>query len=226
MLKNCLNFILSKYNRHRFTDFHREKEKSICESVAISLRNGICRQLLIKKSVVCAPLIFLFCLTAYSQNEFLSTQGKDTIIKSKDTIIIGTNTGKIYHLRPFIDIPIVVIGASWTGYAFTKIYNKEPSTVQEIMNLKKSDIPSFDRWAAGKSDKTADKNSDYVFYGSIPVPFALLIDKDIRQDAWKIGYLYLEAMSITGLVYTGSTYFVDRYRPETYNTSIPAEART
>jgi membrane-associated phospholipid phosphatase len=33
-------------------------------------------------------------------------------------------------------------------------------------------------------------------------------------------------MSITGLFYTGSVYLVDRYRPETYNTSIPAEDRT
>jgi len=33
-------------------------------------------------------------------------------------------------------------------------------------------------------------------------------------------------MAITGLLYTGSVYFVDRYRPQTYATEIPVEERT
>jgi membrane-associated phospholipid phosphatase len=53
-----------------------------------------------------------------------------------------------------------------------------------------------------------------------------LFDKHIRKDAGKIGFLYLEAMSITGLLYTGSTYLTDRFRPETYADQIPPEDRT
>ena len=44
----------------------------------------------------------------------------------------------------------------------------------------------------------------------MPLPLVLLADKDIRQDAGEIGFLYLEAMSLTGLLYTGSVYIKDR----------------
>ena len=121
--------------------------------------------------------------------------------------------------------PVVAVGAGWSGFAFSKIYNKKPSTPEEIENLDRNDIPAIDRWAAGMSDANADANSNYLFYGTIPVPFTLLLDKKIRRDAAKIGYMYLEAMSITGLFYTGSVYFVDRYRPETYDTTISVDAR-
>ena len=132
---------------------------------------------------------------------------------------------KIYRLRPAADIPIVAIGGGWSGYAFTKIYSKKASTKEEILSLNKADLPAIDRWAAGKSDPAAAKTSDLFFYGSIPVPFFLMLDKKIRHDGWKVAYLYLESMAITGMLYTGSVYFVDRYRPETYNTSLPVEKR-
>lgn len=140
-----------------------------------------------------------------------------------------TNTSKekkeIYKLCPAADIPIVAVGAGWSIYAFTKIYSKKASSEAEILNLDKNDIPKIDRWAAGKSDPAADANSDILFYGSIPVALTLLLDKDIRHDGWKYTFMYLEAMSITGMLYTGSVYFVDRYRPETYNTKLPVEKR-
>jgi membrane-associated phospholipid phosphatase len=135
---------------------------------------------------------------------------------------IKVNTGEIYRLKPVADIPIIAVGCGWSVFAFPKIYSKDGSTEEQILNLKKEDIPSFDRWAAGKTNETADKNSDYFLYGSTIVPFFLLLDKDIRHDAGKVGLMYLEAMSITGLLYSGSVYFVDRYRPLTYNTSVPA----
>lgn len=133
---------------------------------------------------------------------------------------------RIYKLRPIVDVPVVSIGVGWSAFAFSQIYSKNASTEEEIRNLKRSNIPTFDRWAAGKSDPKADANSDYLFYGTIPVPFLLLLDKGVRSDAAKIGFLYLEAMAITGLFYSGSVYFVDRYRPETYDTLIPVNERT
>jgi membrane-associated phospholipid phosphatase len=135
------------------------------------------------------------------------------------------NSEKMYKLKPWIDAPIIAVCAGWSAFGFTKIYSKENSTEQEILDLKKSDIPKFDRWAAGMSDENADAVSDLFFYGSIPVPFTLLFDKKIRKDAGKVGLMWLEAMSITGLFYTGTVYFVDRYRPETYDLSIPVDDR-
>jgi len=136
------------------------------------------------------------------------------------------STGEIYCFNPWADIPITLAAGGWSAFAFTKIYSKPASTIEQIMALDENDIPKIDRWAAGMSDENADATSDYLFYGSIPVPFFLFLDKNMRRDAFKISFLYLEAMSITGMFYTGTVYFVDRYRPETYNTSIPAENRT
>jgi len=136
------------------------------------------------------------------------------------------NEGEIYKLKPVVDIPIIAIGAGWSAFAFPKIYSKDRSTDQEILALDKNDIPAFDRWVAGNTNPKADKTSDFFMYGSIMVPFTLLLDKEIRKDAFKIAVLYLEAMSVTGLYYTGTPYFIDRYRPETYNTSLPLDERT
>lgn len=130
-----------------------------------------------------------------------------------------------YRINPAIDIPITAVGVGWSSFAFTKIYNKDASSVEEILALDKNDLNGFDRWAAGKHSKGADQASNYIFYGSIPVPLLLLADREIRRDAPKIGFMYLEAMAITGLLYTAGDYFVDRYRPETYATDLPADTR-
>ena len=132
---------------------------------------------------------------------------------------------EVYNLKPAVDIPLTVATAGWSVYAFTKIYSKDPSTAEEILSLNKNDINSFDRWAADVYSDKAARRSDYFFYGSMPLPIILLADKDIRKDAAKIGFLYLEAMSVTGLLYTGSVYLYDRYRPLAYNDEVPMEER-
>jgi membrane-associated phospholipid phosphatase len=146
------------------------------------------------------------------------------------------DNGEIYKLNPKIDIPITVVGTAWSGFAFTKIYSKDPSTETKILEVmsKKDDINGFDRWAADVYSDKAASTSDIFFYGAMPLPFTLMLDKDIRQDAGKIGFLYLEAMAITGIFYTGSVYVVDRYRPLVYNTDkkpngdplVPMEEKT
>jgi len=132
---------------------------------------------------------------------------------------------EVYFLKPKIDIPLTVVTAGWTVYAFSKIYNKEDIPLSTVRALRREDINGFDRRGADiYSEKAADL-SDKFFYGSMPLPLVLFVDKHIRQDAGKVGFLYLEAMSITGLLYTGSVYLFDRYRPVTYNTSLSAEER-
>ncbi len=48
----------------------------------------------------------------------------------------------------------------------------------------------------------------------------------MRKDFAKLSFLYLEAMSITGILYTGSTYFTNRYRPYVYSEETPMDYRT
>jgi len=134
-------------------------------------------------------------------------------------------TDEMYTINKKVDWPIVIAGSAWSAYAFSKIYSKDTTRLAKILELNKEDINGFDRWAAGKNDDKASDNSDFLFYGSMPLPALLLIDKHIRKDAAKVGFLYWEAFAITGLLYTGSTYFVDRFRPETYATNLPPEEK-
>jgi membrane-associated phospholipid phosphatase len=102
-------------------------------------------------------------------------------------------------------------------FGLKEIYSKPNSTPERIRSLNKSDLNGFDRWAADVYHEKAAATSDVLFYGSMPLPFLLLADKDIRKDGFKIMFLYLQTMSITGIYYSGSAYLVDRYRPYVYN---------
>jgi membrane-associated phospholipid phosphatase len=124
---------------------------------------------------------------------------------------------QVYTIKPAIDIPITAVGTAWSLFAFTKIYSKDPSSDEKILSLKKSNIPGFDRWAIRPFHDRADKISYYPFYASMPLPVFFLLDNKMRKDFFKLSFLYLEAMSVTGLLYTGSTYFNDRYRPYAYD---------
>jgi membrane-associated phospholipid phosphatase len=132
----------------------------------------------------------------------------------------AVNGGEIYKLNLAVDIPLTAVAAGWSLYAFPKIYDKRGISPAELMNLKKENINGFDRWAADVYREKAAKSSDIFFYGAMPLPLVLLIDREIRKDALKVGFLYLEAMSVTGVFYTGSAYIWDRFRPLAYQKDV------
>lgn len=132
---------------------------------------------------------------------------------------------KVYKIRPGVDIPLTLIGAGWSGYNFTKIYSKDPSTQEEIEALDPNDVSAFNRSAIGHFNQNAQHIGDIFFYGSMPLPFLLLADSKIRHDAGKVGFLWLETMSVTGLLYTNAVYWHDKYRPYAYDPNVPMETR-
>jgi membrane-associated phospholipid phosphatase len=128
-------------------------------------------------------------------------------------------SGAVYRINPKVDIPITLATTGFTFFGFSKVYSKDNTPRPVIENLNVQNIPRFDRWAADVYSEKAAGTSDYLFYGSVPLPFLLLADKAIRQDAAKIGLLYLQAMSATGTLYTGSAMAFDRFRPYAYNSA-------
>ena len=124
---------------------------------------------------------------------------------------------KVYKLKPAVDIPLTAVTAGWSLYAFTKIYSKPHSTDEQILALDKNDVNGFDRGAIRPFSESLDRVSYYPFFGVMPMPFLFLTGKKTRKDFFKITYLYLETMSITGFLYTGSVYFTNRYRPYAYS---------
>jgi len=154
----------------------------------------------------------------------LSVNTKINNSKSK-SVQYGSNE-PVYKLNLAVDIPVTAVTAGWSLFAFPKIYDKDPSTDAAINNLSRRNINGIDRWASYVYSEQAAKTSDLFFYASMPLPVLLFLDRDIRKDALKVGFLYLEAMSVTGLFYTGSAYVFDRYRPSTYNPNVVMSERT
>jgi len=168
-------------------------------------------------------------LFVFAQNDSLPVTKVDTIlsIDSAKIFSVGKNPDQpVYKLKPATDIPVFLAGAGWSGYAFTKIYSKDRSSESKILSLDKNDINGFDRWAVRPYSEKIGKQGNMVFYGSMPLPFLFLVCKDTRKDFFKLAFLYLEAMSITGFLYTGSVYFNDRYRPYAYSDETPMTWRT
>jgi membrane-associated phospholipid phosphatase len=163
-------------------------------------------------------------ITAYGQNENVSSSADDSI----QTTTPGSGPVKVrtYKLKPAVDIPLTVIGTGWSLYAFTKIYSKDKTPEETILSLNKKNIPSFDRHSADVYHPKANETGDMLFYSSMPLPILLMLDKKVRKDGLKVALLYLESMSVTGLLYTGSVYLNDRYRPYAYNPNVPMSERT
>ncbi len=177
----------------------------------------------------CVMTITAFCCavtTALAQDTTQIETGRDSMATSQvhDTPVTvyeskTTNQardGEVYKIKAKLDIPLTAALTAWTLYGFTQAYDKETTSLEEINQVNRNDLPRFDRWATKYYNEDAAKTSDLFFYGSMPLPFVLLADKEIRRDFAKISLLYLQAMSVTGTLYTGSTTFVDRYRPYVY----------
>lgn len=135
-------------------------------------------------------------------------------------------SGEVYNIKPAIDIPLTVAVDAWSLYGMNKIYSRDktPESVVNALNI--NDINSFDRKTWSNYDEKAKDASDLFFYASMPLPLFLMLDKEIRKDGLKIGLLYLQAMGITGTVYTTSAMTADRFRPYVYNSTVPMEVRT
>jgi len=133
----------------------------------------------------------------------------------------------VYKIKPGIDWPLTLAGTAVSLYGFKVIYNKDKVPEATILNLRKSDINGFDRWAADVYSPSAAKISDAPFYIAQPLPLLLLVfDNDIRKDAGKFIFLYWETMAVTGVFYTGAPMLFDRYRPYAYNDNAPMGDRT
>lgn len=173
-----------------------------------------------KPGLLCAACFYVF-VTVNAQQDSIKVDTTTVVREMKPVIQPMPETNQkpvpVYQLKPAIDIPITAAGTAWSLYAFTKIYSKDPSSAEQISALKKSDVNGFDRWGIRPYNKKADDLSYIPFNGAMPMPVFFLLDKKMRKDFFKLSFLYLEAMSITGLLYTGSTYLTNRYRPYAYH---------
>ena len=64
----------------------------------------------------------------------------------------------------------------------------------------------FDRHGASVYHPEADQVGNALFYGAMPPPILLMFDNKVRKDAFKIAFLHLESMAVTGFFIQGSWY--------------------
>jgi len=180
-----------------------------------------------KKHFTWITFILLVAMKAIAQDSSTVQPADTQVVKSPSYAAEqkGRPDGEVYKIKKGVDIPVLLVGAGWSGYAFTKIYSKDPSTGEQIENLDRNDISKFNRSAIDHFSQKAKDIGDVFFYGSMPLPLLLLADREIRKDAGKVGFLFFETMSVTGLLYTGSVYFHDKYRPYAYNPEVPMDYR-
>jgi len=166
-------------------------------------------------------LFFLVSISLF-YTSLSSGQQTDSIIVP---LGIETKPASIYKMKYGLDIPLAAATTAWTLYGFTKIYGGDKTPEADILALNSNDLNSIDRSTANNYSEKSKAASDKLFYGSMPAPLLLLFDKKIRRDGAKVGLLYLQAMAITGTIYTSTSMVARRFRPYTYNPNVEMGTR-
>ena len=164
-------------------------------------------------------LVFIFLLLTFSVNTF-SQQTDSMIIRDANS-----KTQHVYNIKPWVDIPATVVFAGVSMNGFRIIYGRDTIPKATVLALNKNDVNRFDRPVTENYSEKAKSTSDLFFYGSMPLPIFLMLDKNIRRDGLRVGLLYVEALGITGVFYTTLNMIVSRYRPITYNPNVPMDVR-
>jgi hypothetical protein len=177
------------------------------------------------------PLIAAMAIAATCHAQDTTMIAADTILTINEPIqpaVVEEVPEKSprYKVNLAVDIPITAVTCGATLYGFSKIYNRDRLTVEEVTSLNPQNVNRFDRSATRNFDEQWSKVGDYLFYGSQPLPIILLIDKKMRKDFPRIVLVYLETMGITGVPYVSAVSLSDRIRPYGYNPEAPIEFRT
>ncbi|HEY4205721.1 MAG TPA: phosphatase PAP2 family protein [Puia sp.] len=134
---------------------------------------------------------------------------------------------KPYAINKPVDIPLTAALAGFTIYNFAEIGRKGGTSEAKVMSLTRNDVNWFDRWAIRPYNKGVDKASYLPFYAAIPYPVIFLgLDKTMRKDYLELSFLYLQAMCVTGALYTTAVHYFSRLRPLVYDPGSPMDTRT
>ena len=125
-----------------------------------------------------------------------------------------------YELTPITDGLLIGTGAALYGLSvYTEKYI-DPLTDEDIAELSKNDINSFDRSAADNWSPAADQQSDLVMTALLISPIALMAGDKPRTDFITIGVMYAESFVITQGLNGTVKNTVNRARPYTYNSEV------
>lgn len=131
-----------------------------------------------------------------------------------------------YKLNLKYDLPVTALGIGGTIYGWKMRESKSDIDSLTIVQLEKTKFSGLNAKAVQQVDPTWGKASDFLLASGFLVPFTLLFDQHIRQDAGTVGLLFLETMALTGVGYWGTAGLYDKYRPYAYNPKIAFHKRS
>ena len=124
-----------------------------------------------------------------------------------------------YHTRFVVDAPVILGLAGGSALGLYRIQKKEGLSDAQLAALRKTDVPSFDRFSAGWYSDAAQTKSDFLCYGSIAaVPIVLALNPNARAHYGQVASLFVETMLATDAIFTNVTASFPRYRPYLYGT--------
>lgn len=167
------------------------------------------------------PKLLLSCLFIFVVMTTVSAQNIDSMRRT------NTPFQRPYTIKKWVDIPVTAAVAGFTFYNFAAIGKHDGTSTEKVQSLTRNDVNWFDRWAIRPYNKSVDKASYLPFYAAMPYPIIFLaLDKKMRKDYLELSFLYLEAISITGVLYTSSVHYFPRLRPLVYDPASPMGERT
>ncbi|HTL10171.1 MAG TPA: phosphatase PAP2 family protein [Chitinophagaceae bacterium] len=173
------------------------------------------------KNITTAALALLLTIAVFGQDTTNSAQ----LTPPPPAMPVADST-QHYHVKAKLEIPLVVLGGAFTAYNFSRISKKTGSDPAYVQGLSKADVNWFDRWGVHAYDKAKDDASYLPFYAAMPAPLLLfVVDKKMRKDFFKLTFLYAEAMTATGVLYSSAAGYTNRLRPMVYSNGTPMEKR-
>ena len=124
-----------------------------------------------------------------------------------------------YHTRFAVDGPITLGLGAASAFGLYRVQQKSGLSDIELAALNKNDVPSYDRFAAGKYSESAQLISDILCYPTLVIaPGLLALNPAVRSRYGQVTALDLETMLATDAIFTTTVGNVYRYRPYLYGT--------
>ena len=118
------------------------------------------------------------------------------------------------------DLGLSAIGGLTLATSFGVNANTQSFNAAQIALLKRSDVPSFERFVTYNFSIKAQKASDVLLFSSPVIPALLFLGKQPRNHFGQMATLYGEALLITGGITRLTKTIFLRPRPLLYNENV------
>ena len=137
----------------------------------------------------------------------------------------GNSQEKIYKFDWKKDLILVGGGVGLQVLGTILVNNVDGPTLTEINGLDPLSINRLDRQAIGNQSSSAKNISDIILYSSLSLPVIAYIVPKCRFEGVSVGLMAAETVLITAGITNITKGLSKRYRPFTYDPSVPIESK-